>query len=158
MGTAAAIGIARRLADFLHERRAAILDRWEAAVRQLRPAQGLRRPALLDHIPQFLGELESFVGDLREHWPAAPPEDVPRIHAVERLEMGYELGDVVEEYSILRSCITEMAAEEHAPAVRSNELPRLHRRIDLAIALSVRRYEQASAEQRNRLGAELSRE
>jgi signal transduction histidine kinase len=77
---------------------------------------------------------------------------------VERLEMGYELADVVEEYSILRSCITGMAAEEHAPAMRSNELPRLHRAIDLAIALSVQRYEQAAAEQRNSLGAELNRE
>src|SRR4030081_1116650 len=105
MGTIAAVESPRRLADFLRERRRAILDRWEAAVRQLRPAQGLRRPALLDHIPQFLEELERFVGDLRQHRPAAPPEDIARVHAVERLEMGYELADVVEEYSILRSCI-----------------------------------------------------
>ena len=110
MNNIAAVSGPRRLADFLRERRGAILDRWEAAVRQLRPAQRLRRPALLDHIPQFLEELENFVGDLREHRPAAPPEDVPRIHAVERLEMGYELADVVEEYSILRACIIEMAA------------------------------------------------
>jgi PAS domain S-box-containing protein len=157
MGTAA-VANPRRLADFLRERRSAILDCWEAAVRQLGPAQGLRGPALLDHIPQFLEELERFVGDLRQHRPAAPPEDIARVHAVERLAMGYELADVVEEYSILRSCITEMAAEEHAPAVRSNELPRLHRAIDLAIALSVQRYEQASAEQRGELGAELNRE
>ncbi|TMB26284.1 MAG: hypothetical protein E6J61_22320 [Deltaproteobacteria bacterium] len=158
MNNVAAVSGPRRLADFLRERRGAILDRWEAAVRQLRPAQRLRRPALLDHIPQFLEELENFVGDLREHRPAAPPEDVPRIHAVERLEMGYELADVVEEYSILRACIIEMAAEERAPAVRSNELPRLHRAIDLAIALSVQRYQQAAAEQRSQLGAELNRE
>jgi PAS domain S-box-containing protein len=157
MGTAA-VATPRRLADFLRERRSAILECWEAAVRQLGPARELRQPALLDHIPQFLEELERFVADLRQHRPAAPPEDMARVHAVERLKMGYELADVVEEYSILRSCITEMAAEEHAPAVRSNELPRLHRAIDLAIALSVQRYEQASAEQRGQLGAELNRE
>jgi PAS domain S-box-containing protein len=158
MGTVAAVANPRRLADFLRERRAAILDRWEAAVRKLRPAQGLRRPALLDHIPEFLEELAAFVGDLREHRPAAPPENIPRVHAVERLEMGYELADVVEEYSVLRSSIIEMAAEEHAPAVRSNELPRLHRAIDLAIALSVQRYQQAAAEHRGRLGDEINRE
>src|SRR5436305_1321053 len=155
MNNVAAVSGPRRLADFLRERRGAILDRWEAAVRQLRPAQRLRRPALLDHIPQFLEELENFVGDLREHRPAAPPEDVPRIHAVERLEMGYELADVVEEYSILRACIIEMAAEERAPAVRSNELPRLHRAIDPAIAPSVQRYQQAASEQRRQLGDQL---
>jgi len=154
----AAVSHPRRLADFLRERRSAILDRWEAAVRQLRPAKDLRRPALLNHIPQFLEELEDFVGDLREHRPAAPPEDIPRLHAVERLEMGYDLADVVEEYSLLRSCILEMAAEEHTPAVRSNELPRLHRAIDLAIALSVQRFEQAAAELRSKLDAELARE
>src|SRR5256885_16823083 len=123
MQNVAAVPGPRRLADFLRERRTALLDGWEAAVRNLRPAQGLRRPALLDHIPQFLEELADFVGNLREHRPAAPPEDIPRLHAVERLEMGYELADVVEEYSLLRSCILEMAAEEHTPAVRSNELP-----------------------------------
>ena len=42
--------------------------------------------------------------------------------------------------------------------MRSNELPRLHRAIDLAIALSVQRYQQAAAEQRSQLGAELNRE
>src|SRR5690349_12280888 len=158
MQTVAAVSHPRRLADFLRERRSAILDRWEAAVRQLRPAKDLRRPALLNHIPQFLEELEDFVGDLREHRPAAPPEDIPRLHAVERLEMGYDLADDVEEYSLLRSCILEMAAEEHTPAVRSNELPRLHRAIDLAIALSVQRFEQAAAELRSKLDAELARE
>ena len=39
MNNVAAVSGPRRLADFLRERRGAILDRWEAAVRQLRPAQ-----------------------------------------------------------------------------------------------------------------------
>jgi PAS domain S-box-containing protein len=156
--TAPAGAAPRRLADFLREQHGAILRRWEAAARQLAPARGLRGPVLLDHIPQFLEALSGFVQDAREDPATSPPEEFPRIHAVERLELGYDLADVVEEYSLLRTCIAEMAAEEHSPAVRSAELPRLHRAIDVAIALSVQRYEQAAAEHRGRLGAEITRE
>jgi PAS domain S-box-containing protein len=148
----------RRLSDFLRDHRARILARWEEGVRELRPARGLARPALLDHIPQLLEALEDYVSDVRRDPALNPSDEFPRIHAVERLELGYDLTDVIEEYSVLRNCIADMAAAERAAAVRSLELPRLHRAIDRAIAVSVQRYERSAAEVRGRLGAELRRE
>ncbi|MFL5308947.1 MAG: ATP-binding protein [Myxococcales bacterium] len=146
----------RRLADFLRERRAGILGRWKQEVARLRPAGSLSEPILLDHVPEFLDGLEQYVGDVRAGLSVLPDPAIPRIHAVERLGLGFELGDVVEEYTILRACITELLADEQAPAARSVELPRLHQAIDRAIAASVQRYEQEAAALRGELGAEAA--
>jgi PAS domain S-box-containing protein len=148
----------RRLADFLRERRDGILERWKQDVARLRPAGTLSEPVLLDHMPEFLDGLEQYVGDVRAGLSVLPDPAIPRIHAVERLGLGFELGDVVEEYTILRSCITELVAGEQAPAARSAELPRLHQAIDRAIAASVQRYEQEAAALRGELGAEAARQ
>jgi len=130
----------RRLADFLRERREEILDHWERQVRSVAAARNLDRPVLLDHLPQFIDDLAEYVGEVRTGVELPPPEELSRIHALERLEVGYDLAEVVAEYGILRRCITELAAHEHAPSLRSAELPRLHQAIDHAIAISVVRY------------------
>src|SRR5438067_4898867 len=130
----------RRLSDFLRDHRDEILAHWEQEVRKVRAARTLERPVLLDHLPQFIEELADYVDDLRVGTAAEPPEEHPRIHALERLEVGYDLAEVVEEYSVLRSSITELAARLHTPALRSIELPRLHQAIDKAIATSVVHY------------------
>ena len=109
----------------------------------MRAARNLDRPALLDHLSEFMEELADYVGELRTGEEVSAPDEQPRIHALERLELGYDLAEVVAEYAILRRCITELAAEKHSPALRSAELPRLHEAIDLAIATSVVRYAEA---------------
>ena len=133
----------RRLADFLRENREEILAHWEAEVRKVRAAQRLERPLLLDHVPEFIEDLAEYVDELRTGHDVAPPDDHPRIHALERLEVGYDLAEVVAEYAVLRRCITELASRMHTPALRSAELPRLHDAIDQAIATSVVRYTEA---------------
>jgi signal transduction histidine kinase/putative methionine-R-sulfoxide reductase with GAF domain len=133
----------RRLADFLRERKQEILDDWEAIVRRMQVAERLARPMLLDHMPEFLDDLIHFVDDTRRGEHPEPPEQYPRIHALERLEIGYDLAEVVSEYSTLRTCITALIVRAHAPSTRSNELPRLHQAIDQAIASSVVRYSEA---------------
>ena len=133
----------RRLADFLRENREEILAHWEAEVRKVRAAQRLERPLLLDHVPEFIEDLAEYVDELRTGHDVAPPDDHPRIHALERLEVGYDLAEVVAEYAVLRRCITELASRMQTPALRSAELPRLHDAIDQAIATSVVRYTEA---------------
>ncbi len=129
-----------RLSDFIRGRREIILERWEVVVRRMRAAQNLSRPVLLDHIPEFLGELCDYIEQSRAGYMALPSEETPRIHALERLELGYGLEDVVAEYSALRGCILDLVVGEGAPAMRSLEMPRLHQAIDLAIGTSVARY------------------
>ena len=132
-----------RLSDFLRERREDILAEWEAAVRKTGAGRNLDRPLLLDHMPQFLEDLADYVADVRAGISVAPPDEYPRIHALERLELGYDLSEVVVEYAILRRCITDLAFHTDAPSIRSQEQPRLHAAIDQAISTSVVRYTEA---------------
>src|SRR4051794_19902170 len=143
MGDLAASAEPRRLADFLRENRDRILAHWETEVRNIGAARHLDGPVLLDHLPQFIEELAEYVDDVRTGQDVRPPGEHPQIHALERLEVGYDLAEVVAEYAVLRRCITELAAGTHTPALRSAELPRLHEAIDEAIATSVVRYTEA---------------
>ncbi|MCA1829832.1 MAG: ATP-binding protein [Myxococcales bacterium] len=133
----------RRLGDFLRHERGEIIARWEHEVRRLRPAEFLSRPVLLDHIPDFVDQLADFVSDSREHHDIPPPHEFPVIHALERLDLGYDLSEVVAEYAILRECITTLAQGLGSPSLLSAELPRLHKAIDSAISASVVRYHTA---------------
>jgi PAS domain S-box-containing protein len=130
----------RRLADFLRQRHDQILERWERDVSRLRPAKFLSRPALLDHIPDFLRQLADFVSASRDRHSTVLPQQFPIVHAIERLDVGYDLDEVVSEYAILRECISTLAQAEASPSLLSAELPRLHNALDLAIAASVERY------------------
>ncbi|HYV65131.1 MAG TPA: RsbRD N-terminal domain-containing protein, partial [Myxococcales bacterium] len=134
----------RRLADFLRTHRDRILVDWLHQVRRLRPAQDLERPMLLDGLPQFLDDLAEFLDDVRAGEAAAEPVKAPAMHALERLEVGYDLAEVVEEYAILRQCIVELVHQEGAPAMRSAQLARLHSGIDRAVITSTARYHDAS--------------
>ena len=134
----------RRLADFLRTHRERILSAWLAAVRRLAPARDLDRPILLDYLPQFLDDLADFLDEVRAGNPATEPEKLPALHALERLEVGYDLAEVVEEYAILRQCIIDLVHHESAPAMRSAQLARLHSGIDRAIVTSTARYHEAS--------------
>lgn len=100
---------------------------------------------LLDHIPDFILELSRYVGDLREGLTPEMPEELPRIHAIERLDLGFDLAEVVQEYATLRQCIVGLVMREGSPAMRSLQLERLHRAIDQAIATSASRYSEARA-------------
>src|SRR5205085_3239535 len=94
----------------------------------------------LDHIPQFLQDLAEYVGEVRAGHDATPSSKYPRIHALERLDLGFDVGEVVAEYAILREVVVELAARSLTPALRSAEMPRLHAAIDLAVGESVRQY------------------
>src|SRR4051812_16243527 len=126
----------RRLADFLRARQDEILARWEKEVSRLRPARFLARPVLLDHIPDFLRQLSDFVSASRDRLAVVAPQELPVVHAIERLDVGYDLDEVVAEYAILRECLTTLAYSEGSPSLVSAELPLMHRAIDQAIAVS----------------------
>src|SRR4051794_4317866 len=130
----------RRLADFLRERHDEIMGAWEREVSRLRPARFLARPALVDHMPDFLRQLAEGVSASRQGYDAIPSLEFPIVHAIERLDLGYDLGEVVAEYAILRECITTRAQAETSPSLVSAQLPQLHKVIDLAIGASVERY------------------
>lgn len=130
-----------RLADFLRRHREDILSDWERALRARHPEELPEGPWLRDHMPQFLDRL----ADAAEHPDAPGPVPLPQAladeHALERLERGYEPGEVAFEYGLLRSCILRRLEREHRwPGFTELEL--LDETIDQGIRHAVSSYAQ----------------
>ncbi|HEY2029698.1 MAG TPA: GAF domain-containing sensor histidine kinase, partial [Myxococcales bacterium] len=130
----------RRLAEFIRGHAAEAIAEWEQRARRLRAAEHLERLALVDHMPQFLEDLASYIGEVRAGHEVAPSNRHPRSHALERLDLGFDAREVVAEYALLREVLVELILSKLSPAVRSAEMPRLHGAIDLAIAESIQQY------------------
>lgn len=131
------------LGDFIRRRSNAILSRWEEDTRDNRAARGLSRPALLDHVPQILADMARMADELAAGGRPRPSFDNIEIHALARLEEGFDVAQVVAEFSALRDAIMGLfAAEMHEDeALRETRL--LDQSIDGAISLSVVRYAEA---------------
>ena len=131
-----------RLASFLRERGADILAAWEAEVRHLPIARDLDRPALLDHLPEILDHIADTADELVAGGtlPRVPVE-IAELHALARLEEGFDLGQVVSEFSLLRDCVIQLWAERpDALDAEAHSIRALNQAIDAAVAASISRY------------------
>ncbi len=98
------------LHDLVDARRSEILNRWMEQVRGTVAPESIPRLELVDHMPDFIGEL---VTALRDDQGAAPPvaRDTPAaaVHGEHRLQLGFSLDAVVREYGALASAIIATA-------------------------------------------------
>ncbi|ATB42611.1 histidine kinase [Cystobacter fuscus] len=136
------------LGCFIHTQRARILADWEEAVRRLPYAQGLSRPRLLDHLPELLDRIANVVETVHTGGESSLDE-MPEVHALERLDSGYDLDEVAEEYALLRACILQLYGEHLASvgasslAVAMREMVSFNRTFDEAVSAAVSRYTRA---------------
>jgi PAS domain S-box-containing protein len=136
------------LGDFIRRNGSHILAHWEVEVRRLPSTRELSRPRLLDHLPELLARMAHVVESTQmgEH---PTLEALPEVHALERLDSGYDLEAVAEEYALLRACVLHLygehvasaGAEHMARAMR--EMLRFNRTFDEAVAAAVSRYAKA---------------
>ncbi|MFL5347632.1 MAG: ATP-binding protein [Hyalangium sp.] len=130
------------LAEFLRSHRDAILEHWEAEVRQLPVAQSLPRTVLRDHLPQLLDRIAELTAQPLTAEVASGLGSVPDVHALERLGEGFDLRQVVMEYQLLRRCVLRLwAAQGSADSLEAASI--FHEAMDEAVAASVSRYMQA---------------
>jgi putative methionine-R-sulfoxide reductase with GAF domain len=88
-----------RLGQLIRTRRAAILARWEREVRSSGVAEDLPRPLLFNSMPDFVDALATTAErGTATTWPVESARD----HAGQRLELGYDVGQVVREYGAMR--------------------------------------------------------
>lgn len=128
------------LASFLRQERPQILAMWEQRVRSLPAARHLSRAELLDHLPHLLDHIAGMVDDLETGRPVREPGTLSDTHAIERLEEGYDLDEVVREFASLRQCVLELwAGQPH----RAKGTPLLNLAIDEAVTNAVDRYMKA---------------
>ena len=136
------------LGTFIRENRSRLLRQWECAVRRLPYARELSRPRLLDHLPDLLDRIASVVETVRTGGHESL-EELPEVHALERLDSGFDLDEVAGEYALLRGCILQLYAEHiesaGAPslALAMQEVVRFNRTFDEAVAAAVSRYARA---------------
>jgi signal transduction histidine kinase len=129
------------LAEFIRTERSEILRRWQDRIcAEVQAAAHQDATPLLDYLPALL---DTIAETTRTPATAAHAEraetEASRRHAAERLEQGYDLGEVILEYIELRACIFERL-DEVGVAAEPKQGRELHRAIDHALRETVRRY------------------
>jgi signal transduction histidine kinase len=129
-----------RLWDFIRDERPRILDAWERSVRAEAVAAALPEPLLRDHLPRLLEQLAT-IGEAA----AGPGGEVgldgsPEAHALQRLDLGYDLRTVVNEYTLLRSCVLRLYRERAGGVATVEEIERFDATVDEAIARSIAKF------------------
>ena len=124
--------------SFLRRRHPEIMAQWRALARVLPQASELPGARLSDHIPELLDELAELTDRIIRD-PDTPWEcEAAALHALDRLDAGYDIATLIEELSRLRRCILTAWQREHAET--SAEAIALDLALDRAIACSVQRY------------------
>ncbi len=127
------------LLEFLKRNRDRTLAEWENTVRTLPAATRLDLEALRDHIPALLDRIvEAVEGKAAEQ----RVDDLPEEHAAMRLDQGYSLGEIANEYQVLRSALFRLMASGPAP-LEAGALLLLNEAIDHAVARALARYHEA---------------
>jgi PAS domain S-box-containing protein len=133
------------LGRFLEDHRATIIDEWTKSVRELPKARTLATPALVNHIPLLLDEIGKVADRLVAGGDEAFPEHDAVAHALQRLDLGFDLEEVTAEYSVLRRTVLGLL-DATGIVLRVRELQFLNAAIDAAMSQAVSGY--ASAQQR----------
>jgi PAS domain S-box-containing protein len=131
-----------RLAEFLRSHRDAILEAWEAEVRQLPAAQSLSQASLRDHLPLLLECISELMKRPGEARVSTGLGSVPDTHALERLGEGFDLRQVVMEYRLLRRCVLKLWATQGVYD-SFEAVTVFHEAVDEAVTASVSRYMRA---------------
>ena len=90
----------------------ALLSAWQREVALLPGAEQLDGPTITDHIPQLLTELSK---NLKSEPNDATLMQSSSEHGVQRWKAGFDITEVVAEYSILRSCLSRLAEQHDLP-------------------------------------------
>jgi PAS domain S-box-containing protein len=131
------------LGDFIRDRQQDILTEWLAEVRLLPIASALDRPALIDHVPDVLDRIAAMADCISRGETPEPPKQAADLHARVRLEEGFDLPQVVSEFTILRDCITRLWEQSVVNPSHIDELRVVNKAIDNAVGASVDRFTRA---------------
>lgn len=128
-----------RLCDFVRSRQDRIIILWTERVRTLSPVRETAAPAIVDHLPDILARMADFIESVHTGKPVSLA-DGPRAHAVDRLARGFDLSDVVREYSLLRHCILDLWKADIGRTIDVDESQQFDLAIDEALEHSIARF------------------
>jgi signal transduction histidine kinase len=125
------------LYDVLKSRRQELIDRWVQVTRLESTADPLSTAELLDRIPVFIDEL--IVALHPEALPLPSLGETAVEHGTQRLNLGFNVGEVVREYGILHRAIFQTVAEAGG-AITPGEHLIMARWLNAGIASAVSQY------------------
>ena len=128
-----------KLAALLRKESGALMCDWRSEVRQLDVAKNLDVPTLNDHIPDLIEELACELEACSDETMIEGLKDNPVIHGLDRLELGFDVEEVVAEYNALR-CVILSLIEAHDLQVKGLTNHTINRVIDKSIGLAVKTY------------------
>lgn len=132
---------APRIGEFIRTHRSEIISDWERRARELPHARQLGRLRLIDHMPNLLDVMANLVDT--GHFDLRSLKHVPETHAMQRLNIGFDLESVANEYGMLRRSIIELF-DHHSPGhLRVSEVSCLNEAIDASIVRAVISYSAA---------------
>jgi hypothetical protein len=135
-----------RLCDFLERHQDDILAQWERALRRVYPeTEPLPQAAIRDHIPDLLRSISEVVRMVHQGKPASLGE-LPDLHALDRLAVGFDLRAAAAELALLRDVALELwrpHAGGRDPGLVVEEIRRFNQAVDDVLARSVDRYARA---------------
>ncbi|MBR1193885.1 sensor histidine kinase [Bradyrhizobium sp. AUGA SZCCT0240] len=153
-----------RLADFIRQNQAPIVEEWIEFARTISPASDkMSKLALQDHIVDILGFVADDIGSAqtprerfdksRGHGPKDGPfsESAAEVHAALRLADGFDIDQMVSEYRALRASVVKLWVARH-PALANTDiedLTRFNESIDQAVTESVAHYTKTINNSRN---------
>jgi signal transduction histidine kinase len=133
--------MSRELGMLLRKSRTTVLQRWQARVAEMTQAMQISRIELLDHIPTFLEDLISlFEGPP----PSAETIEIPAqasapMHGAQRLNVGFDVDEVIREYGILADVLLEVI-DQSGVDVPVADQRRLVSAVNAGAAEAVREY------------------
>ncbi|NVJ21400.1 PAS domain-containing protein [Myxococcus sp. AM011] len=130
-----------RASDFLRANREELLTEWEHAMHALHIGVREKPSWLLDHMPGLLLAL----ADTLEQGDQGADLALADEHALVRLDQGFDLGEVVSEFALLRKCVLRRLEAWPQP-LAPGELERLEGVLDRTVVRTVQRF----AEERQR--------
>lgn len=129
-----------KLATLIRRDRESLLSGWREQVKALPSAKDLDAPTLNDHLPGLLEELAAALEERSGETIAEALKDgSPLEHGLQRLQDGFDIGEVVAEYNILRGSIHDLAAAGGLN-IQGEAFHILNKVLDGAIGLAVETY------------------
>ena len=141
-----------RLSQFIREHLEDILQEWEAFARGFEPLAGAPRRTLRDHAGPMLmvicADLDTYqneqdsIDKSQGHAPAPARDTAAEAHAVERLQAGFAIEELVAEYRAMRASVLRMWQQhsDGADARSLRDMCRFNEAIDQSLAESVARH------------------
>ena len=133
-------GTASRLGDFIRSRRDELIAEWEVAFRQLPTAEKLEPAQRPDHLAELLAGVADAADRALRGEPSVGSPEGSEWHAIERLDEGVDLAEVVTEYTLLRSIVLRRWQREDMGDMHLDEVLILDEAFDRVIRESVARY------------------